>query len=213
MISKLRSTSWRTRRSATNRSKIQSSRIRLNVGDRLKNVVSLEPRIALWRHQNTVSASASMLSRILGLRSLLLDDIDRASEPIREQILHAHQIEQVECRGWIDVNQYIDVAVRPRLTTHDRPRTRRPTRYRAPSTQAQVPSAWRRPRSCWGHQTICSKPHAKPRSERNQKVPSLTIRALHQHQAPANGNSRPKPPSVSRRAPPWRPAHLANVRI
>ena len=121
MISKLRSTSWRTRRSATNRSKIQSSRIRLNVGDRLKNVVSLEPRIALWRHQNTVSAWASMLSRILGLRASLLDDIDRASEPIREQILHAHQIEQVECRGWIDVNQYIDVAVRPRLTTHDRP--------------------------------------------------------------------------------------------
>ena len=48
-----------------------------------------------------------MLSRILGLRTsaLLRDDIDRASEPIREQILHAHQIEQVECRGWIDVNQ------------------------------------------------------------------------------------------------------------
>jgi hypothetical protein len=55
------------------------------------------------------------------LESLLLDDIDRASEPIREQILHPHQIEQVEGRGWIDVNEYIDVAVRLGLTTHDRP--------------------------------------------------------------------------------------------
>jgi hypothetical protein len=27
---------------------VQSGRIRLNVGDRLKNVVSLEPGIALW---------------------------------------------------------------------------------------------------------------------------------------------------------------------
>jgi hypothetical protein len=54
------------------------------------------------------------------LEGLLLDDIDGASESIREQILHPHQIEQVECRGWIDVDEYVDVAVGPRVATHDR---------------------------------------------------------------------------------------------
>ncbi|HEX7200842.1 MAG TPA: hypothetical protein VF213_15260, partial [Dongiaceae bacterium] len=50
---------------------VQSGGISLDVGDRLENVVSLEPGIALRRHQKTVSASARMLSRILGLRDSL----------------------------------------------------------------------------------------------------------------------------------------------
>src|SRR5271166_898048 len=37
---------------------VQSRGIRLDVGDRLENVVSLEPGITLQWHQNTVSASA-----------------------------------------------------------------------------------------------------------------------------------------------------------
>jgi diguanylate cyclase (GGDEF)-like protein len=51
------------------------------------------------------------------LERLLLDDIDRASEPVREQILHPHQIEQVEGRGRIDVNEHVDALAE--LATHD----------------------------------------------------------------------------------------------
>jgi hypothetical protein len=58
----------------------------------------------------------------------------------------------------------------------------------------QIRRVWA-PALVGGHQTICSKPYANPlRSDRNREVPRLTIRALRRHQAPANGNSRPKPP-------------------